>query len=64
MAVKKSAAPYSDLEDELQYSVKLLKPIQIGRSWRRSANRCRCASSPPPSAPTARVCRWAAGACG
>lgn len=35
MAVKKSAAPYSDLEDELQYSVKLLKPIQIGRSWLR-----------------------------
>jgi hypothetical protein len=35
MAVKKPTAPYTDLEDELQYSVTLLKPIRIGRSWLR-----------------------------
>jgi len=35
MAVKKPTAPYADLEDELQYSVTLLKPIRIGRSWLR-----------------------------
>ena len=36
MAVKKTTAePYAELDDEAQYSVSLLKPIQIGRSWLR-----------------------------
>lgn len=35
MAVKKTTAPYADLDDEVQYSVSLLKPIQIGRTWLR-----------------------------
>lgn len=35
MAVKKTSAPYAELDDDTQYSVSLLRPIQIGRSWFR-----------------------------
>ena len=29
------AEQIADLEDDVQYSVELLRPIQIGRSWAR-----------------------------
>ena len=35
MAAKKTTEPYDNLDDETQYSVSLLKPVQIGRSWAR-----------------------------
>ena len=35
MATKKTTAQHAELDDETQYSVSLLKPIRVGRSWLR-----------------------------